>query len=88
MTNQLRFVEGVGHATDGAASFDFSGAAKGGDTAGFLIFGDAFGAVLPSFSWWREREMVSKSMWPQINHMRLRITTKCPNNKVRQNVFD
>jgi len=37
--------EWVGHAVDGAASFDFSGAAEGGYAAGFVVFGGAFGAV-------------------------------------------
>ena len=60
-----RAVEGVGHAVDGAASFDFSGAAEGGDTAGFEVFGGGFMTVLPSFSWWRERGRVSHSMLQQ-----------------------
>ena len=57
-----RAVEGVGDAVGRATSFDFSGAAEGGDTAGFEVFGGGFMTVLPSFSWWRERERVSNSM--------------------------
>ena len=62
-------MEEVGHAVDGAALFDFSGAAEGGDTAGFEVFGGRFMTVLPSFSWWRERERVSNSMLQRINHI-------------------
>lgn len=38
--------ERVGHAVDGAAAFDFAGAAEAGDTTRFVSFGDAGGTVL------------------------------------------
>ena len=86
-----RAVEGVGHAVDRAASFDFSGAAEGGDTAGFEVFGGRFMTVLPSFSWWRERERVSHSMLQQLNHTIIFVATHRnhrPNNKVKKIVMD
>lgn len=33
--------EGVGHAVDGTAAFDFPGSAEGGDAARFVSFGHA-----------------------------------------------
>jgi hypothetical protein len=86
-----RAVEGVGDAVDRAASFDFSGAAERGDTTGFEVFGGGFMTVLPSFSWWRERERVSHLTLQQINHTIIFVATHHnhrPNNKVKKIVMD
>jgi hypothetical protein len=82
-----RAVEGVGDAVDRATLLIFSGAAEGGDTAGFEVFGGGFMTVIPSFSWWRERERVCHSMLQQINHTIISVATHhnhCPKKKFKK----